>query len=223
MPQAAVIQWVDGAGWLVLGGGGDFRRDETLDIDTQVLSRTEGLGPLVLVWSAGDVDEAENYLDYLTVLGGRAGYLLDLVTEHDPDNLRQLSEAGIVILRDGPQHEALHTVLSNQARNALRQAYQNGATIYAQGHIACSLGAWMPGPLIGVQPGLGFLPGALVYAPYATDDHAAQLASWLSENVPQAVGLGIAPGSALALAGTGALELWGGQAVTILLGQDLSG
>ncbi|MFP4322707.1 MAG: hypothetical protein ACLFTK_09660 [Anaerolineales bacterium] len=221
MPQVSVIRWVGGAGWLVLGGGGDFRRDETLEIDTQVLSRTVAHGPLVYLWSAGDADTAEAHIEYLAGLGGRTGYLLDLPTEHDPDSLKHLSEAGIIILGDGPQTDHLHGALSNVGRDALQEAYYNGATIYAQGRMARSLGAWMPGPLIGVQAGLGLLPGALIYAPYIPEKHHAHLTNWLTDNIPQGIGLGIQPGNALALSGMGELETWGGDDITILLGKDL--
>jgi hypothetical protein len=218
MTQASLFEWRDGPGWLVLSGGGDFRSGVTLDIDANVLSYTVSNGPLAYLWASSTTDEAEEYLEYLNDLGGRTAYLLDASTEKDPDTLRQLSEAGIIILGDGPLADRLQDALRGEIVRALESAFADGATIYAQGRLASSLAAWRHAGLY-LQPGLSWLVNSVVSAPY----DATQMKGWLQDQIPDSYGVGLSEGSALALGGGGEVELWGEQKITVLLGKNLSG
>jgi hypothetical protein len=211
------LHWRDGEGWLVLSGGGDFSKDETLDIDSQVLSRTISQGPLAILWSATDIEAADRYLDYLRDLGGRTGFLLDITSESPADVQKQLEDVGIIILMDGAQPERLREALP-PIRHSLEKAHDNGATIYAQGKTAASFAAWIPGSR-GLQPGFSWLEKAILVAPYTDSE---PLKTWLQTTLPDGYGIGIGIGSALALSPTGEVEIWGGQAVNILLGKNLT-
>ena len=206
----------------MLSGGGNFRKDETLDIDSSVLSRTVSHAPLAYLWSAGDIESADEYLEYLQDLGGRTGFLMDVTGEDDTSINEQLSEAGIVILGDGIHPERLHDSLHNRqiVIDSIEQAFSTGATIYAQGQIAPAFAAWTPSPM-GLQPGLGWIRNAIIAAPY-TDEYADKLKNWLQTMLPTAYGIGIERGSALALSPNAEVEVWGNQGVKIVLGQNLA-
>lgn len=220
MPQASVFHWRDGGGWLVLSGGGDFRTGQTEEIDLNILSKTISLNPLAYLWSAGDIESADDYLDYLQELGGRTGFLVDLHSENGPTIEAQLKEAGIIILGDGPQPERLLAALTPPIKAAIEQAYVDGATIYAQGKLAALMAAWMPAPMLSLQQGWGWLQTALVSSPYSTEQDSQRLKAWLAEQLPMAYGLGIAPGTALAFSPEGTIETWGDGEVTVLLGRE---
>lgn len=221
MPRSSVLQWRDGAGWLVLAGGGDFHDDAVSEVDSTVLRRTIADAPLAYLWSAGDIERADRHLEYLSELGGRTGYLLDIVSETTPALIRQLSEAGIVLLADGDHAEKVRSALRGEVLDAIAQAYANGATIYALGRMAAGFAAWMPIPQLGLKPALGWLENALVAAPYTPDD-APKVQKWLHDGLPGGYAIGIGAGSALALSPHGEVEIWGARQVTILLGQNLT-
>ena len=221
MPQSSIFRWRDGAGWLVLAGGGDISSEAAVEIDGNVLVRTVSHGPLALLWSAGDIETADKYLEHLRDLGGRTGFLLDVTAEKDADSLKQLSEAGIILLGEGPQSERLHNALSGPVLDAIGTAFKGGATIYARGSMVASLAGWMAGAGSNLSPGLGWLDNALVMAPY-DEEHAVRMKSWLQDVIPDAYGIGLGEEAALALSPDGEVEIWGKQAVTILLGKNQS-
>jgi hypothetical protein len=221
MPQSSIFRWRDGAGWLVLAGGGALDSDEASEIDGHVLLRTVSHGPLAYLWSAGDIEDADRFLEYVRDLGGRTGYLLDVLSEKDDDTLKQLGEAGIIVLGEGPQYERLHSALTGPVLTAIQNAYNNGATIYARGEMVMALAGWMPTTGGNLQPGIGWLDGALVMAPYS-DKQSERMKSWLKDVIPDSYGIGIGQDAALALSPDGEIEIWGKKAVTVLLGQNLS-
>lgn len=218
MPRASIFSWRDGHGWLVLGGGGNFHHEDTFDVDTNVLSRTVSQGPLALIWAAGDVEEADRFLDYLGEQGGRTGYLVDIVMEDDDTIHERLKDAGIIILGDGSNPKRLRNALSGAAIEAMAAAYEDGATIYARGNAAPLLAGWIPPTF---EAGFGWLENALV-VPYYDDTRGEELKAWLHDDWPDSFGVGLGQGAALALSPSGAVEIWGEQAVTILLGQNLA-
>lgn len=218
--QSAIFRWRSGLGWLVLSGGGDFTQNQTLDLDSMVLRRTISDNPIALVWAASDIDLADRYLDYLDDLGGRTHFMVDVITEDDDSIRSQISEAGIVILMDGPHTERLRNGLTGAAMEGLITAYETGASIYAQGNSAGLLATWL-GFQDRLLPGFGWLDNALL-VPYYDAARATQLKRWLQHEHPDAYGVGLGLGAALALSGEGELELWGEPAVTVLLGHNLN-
>jgi hypothetical protein len=74
-----------------------------------------------------------NDMDALRELGARTGYLVDILTEDDNTLARQLSEAGVIILGDGPRRDVLRDALAGTALRSIEEAFDRGATLYAVG------------------------------------------------------------------------------------------
>jgi len=216
MPQASILSWRVGGGWLVLSGGGSL--EETIDIDTSVLSRTVLHDPLAYLCTSADLEWGDRYLEHLADLGGRTGFLVNVESENGEEIADQLKDTGIIVLADTQQTDVLLGALRGAVLLAIERAYLNGATIYAQGRMAATLAAWMPAPQMRLSPGWGWIENAIIAAPY-DEAFAKQLAEWLRTILPGAYGIGIGRGSALAFDPQGAIELWGGQAVQIVLAQ----
>jgi hypothetical protein len=217
MPQKSIFTWPQG-GSLVLSGGGDFRRGQTDEVDTSVLRRALSDNPLAyLIAGPGKDAMGEDFLEYIQELGGPTGFMVDLL-EEDIDSIQeQLAEVGIIVLGDAISETAWPRLLAGPIHESLAGALAAGTTIYAQGRLAGLFGAWYPGPLMGLMGGLAWLDNSLIYAPYQAEKRAI-LGDLLQNYAPAAFGLGLAPGSALALTAEGGVEIWGGQEVTILLG-----
>ncbi len=220
MLQSSIFQWRSGAGWLVLNGGGDFAARETEAIDAQMLTRGAADGALVVIHAAAeDPNDAEQYLSYLSDLGGRSGFALDIVSEDD-DTLRQvLGEAGTIVISDGPNLSRLYNSLHGAAIQGITQAYEQGALIMGSGAGAAMFGRWVLGQHAS-QPaeGFGWLVNSAVLSAPLHPDERLQLQGLL-HSTPIAFGLGIWPGSALTLGPDRKVELWGRQQISISLGQ----
>src|SRR5260370_3100809 len=102
MPRANMIRWRDGAGWLVLSGGGDIESAETGEIEAEALARVAAGDPMAYIWAAGDVETADKHLEALLDLGAPTGYLVDVLTEDDETVRGQLPVPGLTVLRDSP-------------------------------------------------------------------------------------------------------------------------
>jgi len=218
MPQMNIFRWRPGRGWLVLSGGGAMDTDDNQEIDAQMLGVTHSLGPIAYIWAASDLETADQHLDLLGELGARTGFLVDILSEDDETLVTQLSEAGVIIVGDGPQQERLRDALIDAAAlQAIGDAFTRGATVYAVGRSAALLGAQTVenGRLI---PGLKWITSALVMPGYSAEGSQA-LRDWLIQ-MPDGFGLGLGPGAALALGPQNEVEVWGNRAVTIFLGQQ---
>ena len=220
MAQHSIFRWKDGGGWLVLSGGGDSKSEAMLDIDAAILRRTISHNPLAYIWAAGDIESADRYLEHIEDLGGRTGFLIDVITEDDETIKNQLNEAGIIVLGDGENLKRLSSGLAGAALEAISNAYANGATIYGQGRAAAILASWVNFSGKDLSPGLGWVEGAVIVSGY-NEDHAADVKQWL-QDLPGAYGIGLGAGSALALNAEGDVEIWGEQKVTVLLGKNLA-
>jgi hypothetical protein len=209
MPQANVIRWRDGAGWLVLSGGSDSAHGD--DIEATALARIEAGRPIAYIWAAGDVEAADKHLDALDELGGPTGYLVDVLTEDDDTLRQQLEIAGLVILGDGPNLKDLRSGLLGAAIEGIGTAFESGAVVLGIGNGAAVLGE---------QDGLSWVEGAIVVPKYEAESEQARLRDLLKAN-PKAYGLGIASGSALGLGPNGEVEAWGDGKVTVTLGRNV--
>lgn len=218
MPQATIFRWRAGRGWLVLSGGGARDSDDVLAIETNVLTHTVSQGPLAYIWAATDPDQADRHLDSLRDLGARTGYLIDILSEDDATLHRQLAEAGIIILADGPQVASLREALAGPVLDGIAEAYQRGATIYAMGDVSPAFGAFMADGRQLVA-GYDWLQHALIFAHYAPAD-VDVLPQWVDMLPTGGYGLGLGAGAALALGPLGRVEVWGNRAVTVSLGRD---
>lgn len=217
MPQLNVFRWQPGRGWLVLSGGGPPESDDVQSVEAHLLARTASQGPLAYIWAAGDPDSADHQMDSLRDLGARTGYLVDILSEPDEEIYAQISEAGVIILGDGPQQEVLYDALSGVVLDAIRSAFSRGATVYAVGLSAEQFGAHRVGQR-DLVPGLQWLERAIVVAGYTPD--MAEGLRQVVRQTPHSFGLGIGQGAAVALGPLGEVEIWGSAAVTVALGQE---
>lgn len=216
MPQVNIFKWRPGSGWLVLSGGGDLLDGNLEAIEAAMLMRTLSQGPLAYLWAAGDVDTADRHMDALRDLGARTGYLIDLISEEDDVIYRQVSEAGVIVLGDGPSTRTLRDALAGVALTGMQEAFDRGATVYAAGASAAIMGAAFVerGALV---DGIGWLASAVIMPTY-TPEQAADLRAWVRE-VPEGYGLGLGPGAGIAFGPLGEVEVLGSGAVTVSLGQ----
>ncbi|MBN2472262.1 MAG: hypothetical protein JXN59_16175 [Anaerolineae bacterium] len=223
MLQSSIFQWHNGAGWLVLSGGGDFTTGETEAIDARMLTRSAADGALVVIHAAADDPTgAEQYLTYLSDLGGRSGYSVDIVTEDDDTIKQALGEAGMIVISDGPNRTQLFNSLHGAAIEGITQAYARGALVMGNGIGAAVFGQWVLGlPASPPADGFGWLANSAVLAAPLQAAEKQQLQGLL-HSTPTAFGLGIWPGSALVLGPERQVELWGRQQISISLGQAYS-
>lgn len=219
MPQINIFRWQAGRGWLVLSGGGAWDSEAVQTIEAAVLGRTISQGPLVYIWAAGDLEDADRHMDSLRDLGARTGYLLDILSESDQELYERLGEAGVIIIGDGPHQDTLRDALDGAVLEGLRLAFSRGATIYAVGLSAEQFGAHRLGDAA-LAPGIAWLQRAIVIAGY-TPDMASELHQ-LVRQMPENFGIGLGQGAALALGPRGEVEVWGNPAVTVSLGQEFT-
>ncbi|MEP7289037.1 MAG: Type 1 glutamine amidotransferase-like domain-containing protein [Chloroflexota bacterium] len=216
MPQANVIHWREGHGWLVLSGGGDFHSADVGEIEAEALARVRSGDPVAYVWAAGDIETADSHLAALDDLGAPTGYLVDILTEDDDTLREQLSVAGLIVLGDGPNVGTLRSALPGGALDGITHAFEDGAVILGVGQSAAILGSILTG-----QDGLGWVEDAIIVPSYEENNQIEQLHDLLAKH-PNAYGLGIATGSALALGPDGKIEAWGKGQVTVTLGHNFT-
>jgi len=225
MTQAGPLHWRTGAGWLVLGGGGNWRTGETGDVDAAALGWVYLDRPIaVLLAAGGSSADGEALLDYFAELGGPNGYILPIHGPADAqrtENCQLLAEAGLVYIGDGPDLLGLiHSLRESPALTALGHAFGDGAAIVGMGVGAIALGAWVTDQGIAdqIEPGWGWLPGAIVEPHFAGTESSNRLRSLLNTH-PDCLGLGIPTGVALALGPNGRVETVGEGQVTVVLGK----
>lgn len=219
MPQVNIFRWRAGIGWLVLSGGGAPESDEVLSIEAAMLGHTVSQGPLAYIWAASDIETADHHMDVLRDLGARTGYLIDILAEEDDIIFRQLSEAGVIIIGDGPETETLRQALIGTVIRAIEDAFDRGATVYVIGRSAALLGAYLADQHNShLIQGFGWLAYCFVQ-PGFTPDQADALRRRVEE-IPNGYGLGLGIGAALAFGPRGEVEVWGSRAITVSLGRD---
>jgi hypothetical protein len=218
VPQANVFQWRTGIGWLVVTGGGALDSEDNLSIVAAVLSRTVSQGPLAYVWAASDVESADRHMDLLRDLGARTGYLVDVLTEEDDELFRQLNEAGIIILGDGPRQEIVRDALVGAAMRGIEESFSRGATLCAVGASAGLIGAYAAeGDTL--VPGFGWLTNSIILPEYTPDQAERLRSAVLHVADGYGYGVGLGAGAALAFGPRGEVEAWGNKAITVSLGQ----
>lgn len=225
MPQRGPLQWVDGDGWLILSGGGDWEHGETDAVDANILAIANLDRPMIVLLSERERDTGHRILEHYAALGGPGGEVLALdsrqrQTLYEPRFLEWVAEAGILYL-GGKEPWVLTRSLQNTA--ALAQILKGYGTL--QGLLivgvnagAAALGAWIAGP--GQQamtvPGLGLLRSAIVAPQFTTTQEASDLRTQLQRH-PGFLGLGIPCGAALALGPQGQVETWGQGEITAII------
>lgn len=216
MLQNNIFRWRTGRGLIVLAGGGDPNSEDNLSITANLLSHTLSQGPIAYIWAASNIEQADLHMDLLRDLGARTGYLVDILTEEDDALARQLNEAGVIILGEGPSGERLQEALVGVALQAIEDAYRRGATLYAIGPSAGALGTYAVRGADLIE-GFNWLAGSIILPGYSPED-AERLRAWVHQH-PDSYGLGLGAGAALMLGPNGELDVWGNGAITISLGQ----
>ncbi len=230
MPQQGPLQWVDGNGWLVLSGGGDWRRGDTDVVDAQILAVANLDRPMVVLLSDGPLLEAESVLDHFTTLGGSGGEAF-VLSELDDEDLASgrlvaaLEDAGVLYLGGDDPLALVHRLRDTPALRNLVGGFAGfqGMILVGVNAGAMALGAWIgaeneAGDVIDV-PGLNFVRSAVVAAHFTRTEEAALLQALLKKH-SGFVGLGIPQGTALALGPRGEVKTWGTGEVTAIVRQE---
>lgn len=217
--RSHIFQWRTGNGWLVLAGRGNLSIENSdsllIEVIADVLSRTISHNPLAYIWAAGNIEAADRALEFIADLGGRTGYLVDVITEDDETLRQELEDAGIIVIGDGDNKEALQSALTGVVESSILSAYQHGATVVGLGAGAEVLGEWIAIEN-GFQTALQWLENAFV----VTEDNEELVRQFLSEN-PHAYSIVIKDSAAIAFSPEGAVEIWGNKQITVALGQQI--
>ena len=224
MPRQGPLQWVDGYGWLILVGGGDWHRGELDRIDAQILSVINLDRPMIVLTASGPVTEAEAILEHYTLLGGPGGeaLTLDQMSRSQlsaPPFLELFGAAGLLVMAG---HNPLPLAQNLYLSPALEHIVQGFSTLQALtlvgiGGAASTLSRWAIGPAPNYlqAKGLGFLMNAVV-APHFTRTEDSIL-QHVPQELPDMLGLGIPNQTALALGPEGQVETWGTGQVTAVV------
>jgi cyanophycinase-like exopeptidase len=225
MPQQGPLRWLDGEGWVVLLGGGDYRRGETDGVDAQLLSVANLDRPMIVLTAEGARADAEQILDHYTLLGGPGGEAfslaemtrLQLTTDRF---LTLIREAGILYL--GGEHvlPLVNNLHSSQALRYIVEGYSTyqGLSIIGAGAGAAALGHWA---FTAHSPhqramGLGFVMSAVV-VPHFRGTKDSPILRALPKIGETLLGLGVPDGTALAMGPQGQVETWGDETVTAVV------
>lgn len=217
MTHNNVLQWLDGRGWLVLSGGGEYRSD----IRAQALARSAADGGVAYVTLGSHSALGEQALNDMEDLGAPSGYLVDVISEDDQTIQSKLAEAGIVVIEGEAGIEDMRAGLIGAAADGIQSAFQNGAVVLVEGNAAAVFGAWILIKINELTSGLAWLENSLVM-PGITSVAESGTAQNILMRQPAALAVGIGAGSALALGPDGEVETWGARQVTIALGKDYS-
>ena len=225
MPTQGPLSWMDGEGWLILAGGGDWQEGETDQVDMQLLSIANLDRPMVILMADGTRNQADAILEHYTELGGPGGEAYSLATMNrdqlqTPHLLSMIAEAGILCL--GGQNPL--PLVQNLYNSPLLQQVILGYTTL-QGLImfgldagAAALAKWAfgPPPQYLQAMGLGWLDNAVVVPRFVRTEDSLILRQ-LPKVAPDVLGLGIPGGTALALGPYGQVETWGTAGITAVI------
>jgi cyanophycinase-like exopeptidase len=223
MTRAGPLNWRTGAGWLVLAGGGDWRKGETGEVDAAVLGWADLTRPIALLPTAGiSTAEGEELVDHFVDLGGPSG---SVVTIRSPagarkeDNCESIAGAGLIVVADGPDPLRLVRALSGQpAIQAIVDAFVSGAAVVGVGAGGAAFGAWVAGTGKGepVERGWAWLEQAIVEPHFEGTESSGRLRTLLRRH-PDCLGIGVPEGGALALGPGGEVVTVGSEQVTVVV------
>lgn len=225
MPQQGPLRWLDGEGWLILLGGGDWRYGETDQVDTLLLSVANLDRPMVVLTAEGSAAAADSILEHYTSLGGPGGeaFSLGMMTRDQlqaQEFLLLLQEAGILYLGGENPLPLANNLVNTDALTYIVEGFSTlqGLTLIGSGAGAAVLGRWVftPQPPYHQAMGFGFVMNAVI-APHFTgtaDSPVLRALPRIDENL---LGLGIPEGVALALGPQGQVETWGEGLVTAVI------
>lgn len=225
MPIQGPLHWLDGEGWLVLLGGGDWRNGSTDQADAQLLSVANLDRPMLILMAEGSRTAAEETLEHFTTLGGPGGeaYTLETLTRdylETPGFLTLLMEAGILYLGGENPLPLVNTLVNTEAFRQIVEGYSTlqGLTIVGAAAGAAALGHWVftSRPPYQQVLGLGFVMNTVV-VPHFTRTEDSPILRALPKLGDSLLGLGVPDGTALALGPNGQVEMWGEGQVTAVV------
>ncbi len=225
MPQQGPLRWLDGEGWLVLLGGGDWFRGETDQVDAQLLSVANLDRPMVVLTAEGSQATADGILEHYTALGGPGGesFSLGAMTRDQlqtQEFLQLLQEAGILYLGGENPLPLANNLVNTEALRYVVEGFSTlqGLTLIGADAGAAALGRWVftPQPPYHQAMGLGFVLNAVV-SPHFTGTENSPVLRALPQIGENLLGLGIPDGVALALGPAGQVETWGEGRVTAVV------
>ena len=207
MPAANVFRWIDGRGWLIFSGG------ENDDIRASAFNRSAADGGLAVF---GIGLPSDQLLIDLEDMGAPAGYMVDPVADEDPVVLDKLTSAGVVIVTGARSGREARGNLIGAPLEGMQTAYESGAVILVEGAAISAFGSWM---IDGdIRDGLEWLEGTALVINGEQEEGVVRLL----QETPQAVVVGIKPGSAIAFGPDGQIEIWGAREIVVRLGSAYS-
>lgn len=220
MSQQGPLQWLDGEGWLVLGG---CQAGEATDlVDTRLLSVVNLDRPMLVMLAEGSRRDATRVLEHYTRLGGPGGEAVSLAQMtrtqlQDPGLLETISEAGVLYLGGANPLPLVRTLYGTPALDRILRGFTTlqGLTLIGADAGAAALGTWVA---VGLQvtEGLGLVMNTVIVPRFIRTEDTPVLRH-IGQLDAQALGLGIPPGTALALGPQGQVETWGTQQVTAVI------
>lgn len=212
MSQPRLLNWIEGAGWLVFSGGAS----ESSDVRSEALARAPGDGVAVYLSLADDRGDA--LMDDMEDLGAPTGYLVDLLHDDPAFVTRQLEQASIVVLEVSTSLDQLLPALREPLVAALKAAYERGVVLLVEGLAINLFGRWAMSDSGEVFEGLNWVRDVFLEPSIVSASESRAVQDVLLA-YPRAIAVEIGAGSALALSAEGRLEVWGARQVTISLGR----
>lgn len=208
------LQYLSGRGWLVFSGG----HTAGSPIRAQALARAKTYGSTAYISLADDDGDA--LMDDMEDLGARSGYFVDLEFDTPEDIIEQLETASLIVIEIGSSVDTLYSALQGAALQGIREAYQRGALILLEGLTVNLFGRYTLSDDGELLDGFDWVKNTFI-EPQSTgleDSRAVQL---VLANIPDAIAINIAAGSALCVGAGGLVEIWGdNREVTISLGRS---
>lgn len=212
MSDVPPIPRIEGDGWLVLVGGGEFTFGETLDADEAWVAKTDPDDVVGFVPAAsGSEDYAYNFIEYLDLELERQAELIPVYRVRDArrgKNADRVRDANVIYLGGGvPDHllEALEE--ESPVREALTDKITQGGMVVAIAAAAQAAGSAVRGIRREFLPGLRWLSRGVV-EPNFQPGHDRRLRELLATPGVQ-WGLGIPASSAVLLGPEGQVETVG--------------
>lgn len=227
LTRAGPLAWRAGGGWLILAGGGPWRRGGLDDVNAAALGWADLDRPVaVLPAAGGSTIEAEALVEDYIDLGAPSGYvvpLFDPVGAQQPENVGLIEDAGLIVINDGPEVLTLVRALrASPALEAVGRAFEDGAAILGVGAGAAAFGAWVAGSaydddeVARAEPGFGWLANIIVAPHFEGTEDASRLRQLLQLK-QDCLGIGVPEGVGLGLGPSGEVENVGPGRVTVVV------
>jgi cyanophycinase-like exopeptidase len=220
--QGPVLPRLEGTGWIILIGGGEFTFGETREIDDFLVSLLPSSNPrIAFLPAASGSSEYAGHLGkhFQTVSGGVEVINVPIYRRRDgnrPKNLHLLRSAGLIYIGGGVTSAFLEAIRGSKADEALKEAVQAGVHVAAMGASANGLGrvARDPARAGGWHQGLNWIPDAAIESSFDSSNDTA-LRRLMS--VPEVrLGVGIPRSTAIAIAPDGRSRILGSQSIAVV-------